>query len=587
MQPPLYSEYEDISDGRLRGVTLPASTGERLLHCPPLPVRLTVSTNRDANEVEKEDVRFIHAPDTVSFPTPRRGGQAKVEPTHAGRQQARKRMVAGPSIRLHEITTLFSCENAVPESTRISSSVELYVYDLSFGLLEKHSEKLLGSRTPGVYHSSIVCFGLEFFFEGGINRMRSGSTRFGSKFFRVPMGATTKHLHEFWAWVEDSQRSVFKINDYHIMKFNCHHFSQAAVDYLIGSGCRIPQFLRDTSDYAFSTELGKLAVEIIQLHSFGIQSSITRKSLKNLVELNEGLIRLNAAAHSCQIKAAPADTVVCFRVCDKKVCQKSFQQVLPYLNDLHQRNILSAGSLSAAKEFIDMALSACPTWESQKIYVFVDAVVGCLLSFPIVLWGPLLNSLRLVVLNRAALCVVVHHPRVLSLIFLAANDFPRLSCDGKIGLLRLIANFSSSINGAVVLSNYNNMHRWTSVIGLGLMDKSDTVQYTAACLAMNIAVAVKHCNRACFLDELCTQSRQHPVLRLVSVLLYNAHPSTQRSYTEATLNMLLTAVLHIKSTSICSAQFVDCHKYKLDYTYLIYQCQSSETASLLFLIRSL
>ena len=48
--------------------------------------------------------------------------------------------------------------------------VHLYLYDISNGMARQFSPFMVGKLVEAIYHSSIVCFGTEYFFGGGICR---------------------------------------------------------------------------------------------------------------------------------------------------------------------------------------------------------------------------------------------------------------------------------------------------------------------------------------------------------------------------------------------------------------------------------
>lgn len=49
------------------------------------------------------------------------------------------------------------------------SKVELYVYDLSNGLARQMSLQLTGKQLDGIWHTSVVVFGMEVFYGQGIS----------------------------------------------------------------------------------------------------------------------------------------------------------------------------------------------------------------------------------------------------------------------------------------------------------------------------------------------------------------------------------------------------------------------------------
>jgi len=46
-------------------------------------------------------------------------------------------------------------------------TVTLYVYDISQGMARQLSMPILGKQIDGVWHTSVVCYGKEYFFGSG------------------------------------------------------------------------------------------------------------------------------------------------------------------------------------------------------------------------------------------------------------------------------------------------------------------------------------------------------------------------------------------------------------------------------------
>lgn len=50
----------------------------------------------------------------------------------------------------------------------MSEKVTLFAYDISMGMAKGMSMMLIGQQIDAVYHTSIVAFGREYYFGGGI-----------------------------------------------------------------------------------------------------------------------------------------------------------------------------------------------------------------------------------------------------------------------------------------------------------------------------------------------------------------------------------------------------------------------------------
>jgi len=69
--------------------------------------------------------------------------------------------------------------------------VLLYIYDLSGGMARSLSPSLIGRQIDGIWHTSIVVFGYEFFYGQGIFVTdRVGRTQYGTPVEIKDMGVT-------------------------------------------------------------------------------------------------------------------------------------------------------------------------------------------------------------------------------------------------------------------------------------------------------------------------------------------------------------------------------------------------------------
>lgn len=69
--------------------------------------------------------------------------------------------------------------------------VFLYIYDLSRGLARSMSPSLIGRQIDGIWHTSVVCYGYEFYYGQGIFVTdRVGQTQYGTPMEIKDMGVT-------------------------------------------------------------------------------------------------------------------------------------------------------------------------------------------------------------------------------------------------------------------------------------------------------------------------------------------------------------------------------------------------------------
>ncbi|KAL1479230.1 hypothetical protein MTO96_052024 [Rhipicephalus appendiculatus] len=132
------------------------------------------------------------------------------------------------------------------------SEVLLYVYDLSNGLAKTLSPALLGKELPGMWHTSIVLRGTEYFFGSmGVDSCPAGRTDLG----------------------ERTGSYSYKSSSYDLFRHNCNIFSQDLSLFLTGNS--IPREIRELPDDFLSTPMGSLMV-----HSFERLSIAVRKALE-------------------------------------------------------------------------------------------------------------------------------------------------------------------------------------------------------------------------------------------------------------------------------------------------------------------
>ena len=116
------------------------------------------------------------------------------------------------------------------------SPVQLYRYDISGGMAAQLSQAFIGRHMEAVWHTAIVAFGSEYYFDGGvgIERALPGTTRFGRPLRVDQLGNTSKTEAEFAEWVRRLHSTKFGPNDYNLLQRNCNHFSEDAALFLVG-----------------------------------------------------------------------------------------------------------------------------------------------------------------------------------------------------------------------------------------------------------------------------------------------------------------------------------------------------------------
>lgn len=479
----------------------------------------------------------------------------------------------------------FVLDHCVPTTGEME--VELHVYDLSHGFLKKYSKDLVGIETPGVYHSGVVCYGLEFYFEGGIGVAAAGRTRFGNKYKRHRLGVTQRTVTEFWRWVALRGLHVNQIHDYHPVRHNCHHFTNEAVQYLLGEEAAIPSYLFETVNRLVKTPLGAAVVEAMTLTTHGIQSAVARQVLSRVVERQCSVDMQLSASTACGVLALPPTAAVIFRAADPHFARRLLLGVRPFLKGLVARKLVKPAALEVLEQTAEALASGADTIAPKLILNYVEMVVESLLRSPMTMWGPIFNSMRVAILHRACLITCAFHPKLLSLLVLTARDFPRLLPDGRVAMLRLLCNLACSTHGAIIYTDSRYRDSWVSLVGLGLMDTSGAVVYTAACLALNLSLGIVITTSPSLKRDMSQLYDEHYALRLVTLLLYNVRFRSVEQLPEPSFNMALLALYRLMSSNSAALEYVVCHSFKPRYSELLDRCQSNESRALVCLIKTL
>ncbi|KAI5687073.1 PPPDE putative peptidase domain [Leishmania braziliensis] len=158
---------------------------------------------------------------------------------------------------------MFSSSLSSSSATR--NTVSLYRYDLTQGMARSLGPMLIGQALEGIWHTSIVVYGQEYYFDGGVGIVgdpNPGHTRFGQPYRIEVLGQTAKSEEEFFAWTQQQRRAGFGPNDYRIFDNNCNTFSDAACMYLLGR--HISQDVLDMLPTLLSTPLGQMLRPVLE-----------------------------------------------------------------------------------------------------------------------------------------------------------------------------------------------------------------------------------------------------------------------------------------------------------------------------------
>ncbi|EFC46865.1 thioredoxin family protein [Naegleria gruberi] len=139
--------------------------------------------------------------------------------------------------------------------------VELYVYDLSMGLAATFSQQFTGKHFPGIWHTSIVVYGSEYFFGGGVQVMQPLTTPYGQPVRRIHLGDTQIQKPLFEEYVQAIGSERFRMDQYNLFENNCNNFSNECSNFLLGKN--IPDDILGLPREFFETPLGQMVRPMI------------------------------------------------------------------------------------------------------------------------------------------------------------------------------------------------------------------------------------------------------------------------------------------------------------------------------------
>ncbi|KAI9277969.1 PPPDE putative peptidase domain-containing protein [Umbelopsis sp. AD052] len=148
------------------------------------------------------------------------------------------------------------------------TSVKLYVYDLSQGMAKQMSLSLTGRQIDGIWHTSVVVFGQEYFYGQGIMNAIPGTTHHGQPMQVVDMGETYLTEEIFIEYL-NSISSTFTAAKYHLLDFNCNTFTNDVCQFLTGKN--IPDHITDLPADFLNTPFGQSMRPMIE-NMFGPSS---------------------------------------------------------------------------------------------------------------------------------------------------------------------------------------------------------------------------------------------------------------------------------------------------------------------------
>uniref|UniRef100_A0A2S2NM95 PPPDE peptidase domain-containing protein 2 n=1 Tax=Schizaphis graminum TaxID=13262 RepID=A0A2S2NM95_SCHGA len=167
--------------------------------------------------------------------------------------------------------------------------VVLYVYDLTGGMAKSLGQSLLQKNIEGIWHTSIIVFGKEYFFgSNGISVCDPGTTALGNPLRTHSLGKTCLPEDVFQEYLRGLEQDTFSADKYNLLRHNCNNFSNEISQFLCGN-C-IPGYILDLPNEILNTPFGQQLAPILELfsNSIGIHPGV-RRSGSDFESLNNDI----------------------------------------------------------------------------------------------------------------------------------------------------------------------------------------------------------------------------------------------------------------------------------------------------------
>ncbi|GAA5870940.1 hypothetical protein JCM3774_003485 [Rhodotorula dairenensis] len=159
--------------------------------------------------------------------------------------------------------------------------IQLYIYDLSNGLAAMWGRSLTGQDVEGIWHTSLVLYGMEVFFGQGVSIVSPpGTTHHGVPKKRLPCGMTHLDKETFLEYI-DNLSETYRADAYHLLSFNCNTFTNDVLGFLNGSS--IPAYIRNQPSEIMSTPFGQQMRPMIEQMFVGRRTPSAGAAVNNLL----------------------------------------------------------------------------------------------------------------------------------------------------------------------------------------------------------------------------------------------------------------------------------------------------------------
>lgn len=123
------------------------------------------------------------------------------------------------------------------------------------------SPQILGFPIDGIWHTSVVVHGKEWYFGQGIFQSSPGLTHHGIPHKTMEMGHTCIPADVLSEYLNEL-RQTFTAESYSLFDNNCNHFSKHLLEFLGGEP--MPQEILDLPQVVLSSPLGQMLRPMIE-----------------------------------------------------------------------------------------------------------------------------------------------------------------------------------------------------------------------------------------------------------------------------------------------------------------------------------
>ncbi|KAK9387926.1 PPPDE putative peptidase domain-containing protein [Lipomyces mesembrius] len=139
--------------------------------------------------------------------------------------------------------------------------VKLYIYDLSKGLARQMSMQFIGKQIDGVWHTSVVYNGVEYYYGAGVQSSIPGGTHHGQPLEVVDMGESSLPEDVVLEYIE-SLKDIYRPENYDLFMNNCNNFTQDLCQFLVGKD--IPAHITGLPQEVLQTPFGQMMRPMIE-----------------------------------------------------------------------------------------------------------------------------------------------------------------------------------------------------------------------------------------------------------------------------------------------------------------------------------